>query len=212
MIDSYYEYLLKAWLLFGDRDFLDMWEAGIGPVNRYLADEVEGRLWYGPRPHGHRGEDPDPVRGPGRLLARGPGPGGDLERAGRLMESVHLMWTTFDVEPEQMDYVTMEVVHGGYPLRPEALESAYILYTLTGDERYKAMGWDIFQRIVRWCRHETGYAHLRDVRTKEKGDEMESFFLAETLKYAYLLFAPPETLDFTQVVFNTEAHPLRRTW
>jgi ER degradation enhancer, mannosidase alpha-like 2 len=41
---------------------------------------------------------------------------------------------------------------------------------------------------------------------------MESFFLAETLKYAYLLFAPPETLDFSQVVFNTEAHPLRRTW
>ena len=41
---------------------------------------------------------------------------------------------------------------------------------------------------------------------------MESFFLAETLKYAYLLFAPPGTLDFGDVVFNTEAHPLRRSW
>jgi predicted alpha-1,2-mannosidase len=211
-IDSYYEYLLKAWLLFDDQDFLDMWEASIGPVNRYLADEVEGRLWYG-HSDMHTGERT--ATRFGALDAFWPGVlalGGDLERAGRLMESVHLMWTTFDVEPEQMDYVTMEVVYGGYPLRPEALESAYILYTLTGDERYKAMGWDIFQRIVRWCRHETGYAHLRDVRTKEKADDMESFFLAETLKYAYLLFAPPETLDFSQVVFNTEAHPLRRTW
>jgi predicted alpha-1,2-mannosidase len=212
MIDSYYEYLLKAWLLFGDRDFLDMWEASIGPVNRYLADEVEGRLWYG---HADMHTGLRTAARFGALDAFWPGVlalGGDLERARRLMESVHLMWTTFDVEPEQMDYVAMEVVHGGYPLRPEALESAYILYTLTGDARYKAMGWDIFQRIVRWCRDEVGYAHLRDVRTKEKADEMESFFLAETLKYAYLLFAPTETLDFSQVVFNTEAHPLRRTW
>jgi len=173
---------------------------------------VEGRLWYG---HAHMDTGERTLTRFGALDAFWPGVlalGGDLERAGRLMESVHLMWTTFDVEPEQMDYVAMEVVHGGYPLRPEALESAYILYTLTGDARYKAMGWDIFQRIVRWCRDEVGYAHLRDVRTKEKADEMESFFLAETLKYAYLLFAPPETLDFSQVVFNTEAHPLRRTW
>ena len=41
---------------------------------------------------------------------------------------------------------------------------------------------------------------------------MDSFFLAETMKYLYLLFAPPETLDLNQVVFNTEAHPIRKTW
>ena len=57
-----------------------------------------------------------------------------------------------------------------------------------------------------------GYAHLEDVRTKEQADAMESFFMAETLKYAYLLVAPAETLDFPGVVFNTEAHPIRRTW
>ncbi|MCK5571930.1 MAG: glycoside hydrolase family 47 protein, partial [Bacteroidetes bacterium] len=45
----------------------------------------------------------------------------------------------------------------------------------------------------------------------EKSDRMESYFLAETLKYLYLLFAPPETLDFSSVVFNTEAHPIRGT-
>jgi mannosidase alpha-like ER degradation enhancer 2 len=48
--------------------------------------------------------------------------------------------------------------------------------------------------------------------TKQQRDEMESFVLAETFKYFYLLFAPPKTLDFDKVVFNTEAHPLRRTW
>lgn len=211
-IDSYYEYLLKAWLLFEDDDFRQMWEASIGPVNRYLADEVDGRLWYG------QAEMDSGERTTTRFGALGafwPGVlalSGDLDRAARLMESVYLMWTTFDVEPEGLDYTTMEVVREGYVLRPEALESAYILYTLTGDERYKAMGWDIFQRIVRWCRNDVGYAHLEDVRTKEQSDGMQSFFLAETLKYAYLLFAPEGTLDFDEVIFNTEAHPLWRTW
>jgi len=59
---------------------------------------------------------------------------------------------------------------------------------------------------------EAGFASLRSVVTKEQRDRMESFFLAETLKYAYLLFAPPATLDLDSIVFNTEAHPLRRTW
>ncbi|MFC1574510.1 GH92 family glycosyl hydrolase [Gemmatimonadota bacterium] len=211
-IDSYYEYLLKAWLLFEDLDFRRMWEASIGPVNTYLADEVDGQLWYG-RSDMDSGERTGTRFG--ALDAFWPGVlalSGDLDRGARLMESTYLMWTTFDVEPEQMDYTTMEVTSGGYPLRPEALESAYILFTLTGDARYKAMGWDIFQRIVRYCRNEVGYAHLEDVRTKEQSDGMESFFLAETLKYAYLLFAPPGTLDFEEVVFNTEAHPLRRSW
>ena len=58
----------------------------------------------------------------------------------------------------------------------------------------------------------SGYTVLTSVVTKEKGDLMPSYFLAETLKYLYLLFAPEETLDLRSVVFNTEGHPLRRTW
>jgi mannosidase alpha-like ER degradation enhancer 2 len=50
------------------------------------------------------------------------------------------------------------------------------------------------------------------VISKQQLDEMESFVLAETFKYFYLLFASPETLEFDKVIFNTEAHPLRRTW
>ena len=57
-----------------------------------------------------------------------------------------------------------------------------------------------------------GYAELKSVITKEKSDRTETYFFGETLKYLYLLFAPPETLDFDNVIFNTEAHPIRRTW
>ena len=66
--------------------------------------------------------------------------------------------------------------------------------------------------LVRYCRVDTGYAALANVVSKEKKDEMDSFLLAETFKYLYLLFAPPETVDLKTTVFTTEAHPIRKTW
>lgn len=39
-------------------------------------------------------------------------------------------------------------------------------------------------------------------------DNMESFWMAETLKYLYLLFSDREFIPLEENVFNTEAHPL----
>jgi mannosidase alpha-like ER degradation enhancer 2 len=104
----------------------------------------------------------------------------------------------------------MKVISASYHLRPEIIESAYYLYHYTGDERYRRIGATCFNAVVERCKTDAGFAALDDVRTDVKTDVMESYFLAETLKYSYLLFAPPETFDFEKVVFNTEAHPIRR--
>ncbi len=128
--------------------------------------------------------------------------GGDLLHAMRLQDSCFKMWTTFGIEPEVLDYREMKVVHAGYPLRPEIIESAYYLH----DE---AMGRTYLDALIANCRTDSGYTTLKSVITKEKGDLMPSYFLAETLKYLYLLFSPKK---FDTTVFNTEAHPLRRTW
>jgi mannosidase alpha-like ER degradation enhancer 2 len=209
-IDSWYEYLLKSWRLFGDDDFRRMWEASVGPMHRWLADERFGGLWYG---------QADMATGTrtgtrfGSLEAFLPAVlalAGDTARAGRLMASVNRMWTTFGIEPETLDYATMTIGdEPGYELRPESLESAFYLYRLTGEERYRAMGASMWAEIDRWTRTGAGFAALADVRTRAKRDRMHSFLFAETLKYAYLLLAPPATLDLSAVVFNTEAHPLR---
>jgi mannosidase alpha-like ER degradation enhancer 2 len=74
------------------------------------------------------------------------------------------------------------------------------------------MGETLFNNFVKYCRTESGYAALSDVTNKQQRDEMESFALAETFKYFYLLFAAPHGFNFDQVIFNTEAHPLRKTW
>ncbi len=212
-IDSYYEYLLKCWKLFGDEDCRRMWEDSIGPLNQYLADDVRGgELWYG---HADMDSGARTSTTYGALDAFMPGLlalGGDLERARRLQESNLKMWRLHGIEPESLDYSAMQVRSPGYALRPEIVESAYYLHHYTGDARYRGMGKEFFEDFVKYTRTEHGFSALKDVRSKEKDDSMESFLFAETFKYYYLLFAPATALDFDGVVFNTEAHPLRRTW
>ena len=211
-IDSYYEYQLKCWLLFKDKDCEHMWKSSVQAVNKYLADDSKKGLWYaqvdmntGKRIATHFGALD--AFFPAVLMRSG-----DLQRARRLQESAYKMWTTWSVEPEEIDYATMRVVSPGYPLRPEVMESAYYLYFYTGDARYVEMASTFLGSLSHYCKVDTGYAALSDVTTFTKKDEMESYFLAETLKYLYLTFAPKNTLDLNKVVFNTEAHPIRNTW
>src|SRR6476661_5753204 len=211
-IDSYYEYLLKCSLLFGDKDCADMWKQSVQALNKHLADSRPTGFWYG---------QVDMATGKrtatefGALHAFLPGVlalGGDLGRARRLQRSAYRMWNLHAVEPEVIDYRTMKILHPGYPLRPEIIESAYYLFHFTKDPDYQQMGRAFFVGLLSNCRTDAGYTVLKDVTTREKGDLMPSYFLAETLKYLYLLFAPEKTLDLDKVVFNTEAHPLRRSW
>lgn len=210
-IDSYYEYLWKCWRLFGDRDCLAMWNASIPAANRYLADDVDGALWYGyadmntgKRTHAYYGalDAFFPA-----LLALS----GDVPRAARLQDSSFRMWRLNGIEPEVYDYRSGRIVYPGYALRPEIVESTYYLSHYTRDPKYLVMGRTLFRDFVKYCRTDAGYAALSDVVTKRKKDRMESFVFAETFKYYYLLF-DPSALDFDAVTFNTEAHPLRATW
>ena len=120
-------------------------------------------------------------------------------RAEALQRSSFQMWTLYGIEPDTLDYIRLATPDAGYPLRPEIIESTYYLHHLTGDPIYLHMGQDYFDSLVRWCRTPEAYAALTDVRTKQQKDEMESFFFAETLKYLYLLYAPRDTVDWTEV-------------
>jgi mannosidase alpha-like ER degradation enhancer 2 len=211
-IDSYYEYLVKCARLFDDKDCRLMWRASTGPLNTWIADSTREGLWYG---HADMATGNRTATLFGSLDAFLPAVfalSGDIRRGRELEESCFRMWNRYGVEPESIDYSTMTATDPGYALRPEIIESAYYLYHYTRDRRYILMGRAIFDSLRTYCRTDAGYAALSSVISKKKADSMESFFLAETLKYLYLLFAPPGTLDFDAVTFNTEAHPLRRTW
>jgi len=207
-IDSYYEYLVKGATLFEDPELWAMWQNTIATVNAYVADEASGGLWYG-RVNMDTGKQCATLFGaldaffPAVLAL-----GGDLDRAARLEDSCYKMWTLHGIEPELLDYKTMKVVSGSYHLRPEIVESAYYLYHYAGDEKYRRMGATFFNSLVERCKTDAGFAALADVRAGVKTDAMESYFLAEAMKYFYLLFAPPQAFDFEKAIFNTEAHPI----
>src|SRR3954447_304350 len=139
-IDSYYEYLLKSSILFGDKDCANMWRESVHALNKHLADNASTGLWYG---------QVDMETGKrtatewGSLHAFLPAVlalGGDLGRARRLQASSYKMWNLKGIEPEVIDYRTMKITEPGYPLRPEIMESAYYLYHYTKDPQYQEMG------------------------------------------------------------------------
>ncbi len=208
MIDSYYEYLLKGFILFNDPGFGAMWKHSVNAVNSYLADEYRGNLWYG-RVDMETGKLQKPWFGaldaffPAVLALDG-----QMDRARALLNSCFKMWKLQGIEPELIDYRKMAILSPNYPLRPEIIESTYYMYYFTGNDRYRKMGSIYFKALKKYCRTSDGYTALKSVLSKEKDDKMDSYFLAETLKYLYLLFAEHETINLSKMVFNTEAHPM----
>ncbi|KAJ4324532.1 hypothetical protein N0V94_001272 [Neodidymelliopsis sp. IMI 364377] len=126
------------------------------------------------------------------------------------------------------------VIDARYMLRPEAIESVFYMYRITGERRYQDIAWTMFEAIEKRTRTGLANAAIKDVTLKsekkneaselrrgvvsghlEEGEEalledsMESFWMAETLKYFYLAFSEPGLLSLDEWVFNTEAHPLR---
>ncbi|TGO38265.1 hypothetical protein BHYA_0078g00170 [Botrytis hyacinthi] len=102
---------------------------------------------------------------------------------------------------------------GRYILRPEAIESVFILYRITGDPKLREQAWTMFNNIIKNTITDIAHAALDDCTVSEnppKADRMESFWMAETLKYFYLIFADPNLISLDEYVLNTEAHPLKR--
>lgn len=101
-----------------------------------------------------------------------------------------------------------------YILRPEAIESIFVLYRVTGNETFQDVAWNMFDSIMEYTQTEFANAALDDVTVTDgnppKSDRMESFWTAETLKYFYLIFSEPDLVNLDDWVLNTEAHPFRR--
>ncbi|XAR72463.1 Mannosyl-oligosaccharide 1,2-alpha-mannosidase [Bertholletia excelsa] len=96
-------------------------------------------------------------------------------------------------------------------LRPETVESLFMLYRITEDPKYREWGWEIFKAFESHTKVDSGgYTSLDDVTVipPRRRDKMETFFLGETLKYLYLLFGDSSVIPLDEYVFNSEAHPL----
>ena len=89
-----------------------------------------------------------------------------------------------------------------YILRPEAIESVFILYRLTGDPALPEAAWRMWNAIEKHTRTEIANAAITDVTLEDspKDNRMESFWPAETLKYFYLIFSEPDLVNLDEFV------------
>eukprot|EP01061_Rhynchopus_euleeides_P047704 TRINITY_DN9727_c0_g1_i1.p1 TRINITY_DN9727_c0_g1~~TRINITY_DN9727_c0_g1_i1.p1 ORF type:complete len:693 (+),score=232.95 TRINITY_DN9727_c0_g1_i1:314-2392(+) len=237
--DSYYEYLLKQFLLTGstEKRYRIMYEkAAKGIVTLLLKKSYPSGQAYVAE---LKNRDPSGVANKmdhlacftGGMLAMGASKLGSpiikdgvppeelLKHAEDLAETCYLMYK------QQPTGISPEVVyfHGGqdmeasqktpyYLLRPEAVETFMYLYRVTKKEKYRKYGWEVFRAILRWCKVKTGgFSGLSSVLSvpPDMDDLQQSFWFAETLKYLYLLFSDDDTVNLDEWVFNTEGHPLR---
>lgn len=210
-VDSYYEYLYKSFLLFGDEELGEIWRVSIDSVHKYLAEEYDGKLWYG-RADMHSGKLQSSVITlydaffPAILSLSG-----DMDRARRFQDTWAWLWNQYGLEPMVYDYKKGTPNYPVYDLNPEIIESACYLYYLTGEPKYLEMNMKFWSDIKEHCRTEVAFTSVENVETMEKRDYMPTFFFAETLKYLYLTFSRQEGhFKFEDYVFNTEAHPFYR--
>ncbi|PLX02691.1 MAG: glycoside hydrolase family 47 [Marinilabiliales bacterium] len=210
-VDSYYEYLYKSYLLFGDNEMGEVWKESIKAINKYIAEDYDGKLWYG-RVHMNTGEFENSVITlydaffPALL-----GLSGDTARAIRLQHTWDYVWNKYGLEPTAYDYKSGKTTYPTYDLNPEIMESAYYLFNISGDSSFYKMNEQYWADIKKYCRTDIAYTSIKNVETMEKKDYMPTFFFAETLKYLYLTFTSHNTeYQFNDYTFNTEAHPFKR--
>ena len=203
--DSFFEYLIKAYVMFGDDEYYRMFSDAYVAVMRYYHDDGwyhEAHLNTGVATHVQATS----------LQAFWPGMQtliGDLEAARATHARFGSVWDKYGVFPERFMYREQHLhpTEKHYPLRPEHAESTAMLYMATRDDSFRTVGARLHADITRHTRVPGGHASVRDVSTKALEDHQHSFFLAETCKYLYLLF-DDSFMDGRNLVFSTEGHPL----
>ncbi|ORX90009.1 hypothetical protein K493DRAFT_63273 [Basidiobolus meristosporus CBS 931.73] len=237
--DSYYEYLLKQYLLTEKSvdQYRRMYESSIDSMKKYMIAEARGQTYLSALNSQsviEKSMEHLTCFTPG-LLALGAKTlerPEDLELAKKLVKTCYDAYRTSEtgLGPEKVRWLadsdSVELLnpddakrvldHGFYSdipyyiLRPETIESIFYLYRFTGDRKYQEWGWQIFTALEKVSRTQFGYSGLNNVHDPQSLDnKMESFFMAETMKYLYLLFSSPDLINLEKYVFSTEAHPFK---
>lgn len=116
------------------------------------------------------------------------------------------------IEEERIPPGYIRMTSRKYILRPEAIESVFYMYRITGEQYWRDVGWNMFMSIDSHTRAPHGNSAIDDITKSAPDlmDQMESFWIAETLKYFYLLYDDPDNWSLDEWVLNTEAHLFHR--
>ncbi|XP_053566763.1 mannosyl-oligosaccharide 1,2-alpha-mannosidase IA [Bombina bombina] len=226
--DSFYEYLLKAWLMSDktDHEAKKMYYEAVQAIETHLIRKSSSGLtyiaeWKGGLLEHKMGHLTCFAGGMFALGADGAPTdktGHHTELAAEIARTCHESYdrTTMKLGPEAFRFdggveaIATRQNEKYYILRPEVIETYMYMWRFTHDPKYRQWGWEAVQALEKYCRVEGGYSGVRDVYAAHPShdDVQQSFYLAETLKYLYLLFSDDDLLPLEHWIFNTEAHPL----
>mmetsp|Transcript_58448 Transcript_58448/g.139047 ORF Transcript_58448/g.139047 Transcript_58448/m.139047 type:complete len:588 (-) Transcript_58448:75-1838(-) len=224
MGDSAFEYLIKVWIQRGGKDawLKKMYdEASEGILSKLLQTSSAGHVYVAESRGSSLSHKMDHLACfTGGMLVLGSktatNPEQHMKAAKGIGETCFQMYAKMasGIAPENVDLSSGELRAGAsYNIqRPESVETFFYLWRATKDPIWREHGWAAFQAWEKHCRIPTGgYVGVRDVRKENppKDDTQQTFWLAETLKYLYLLFSEDELIPLDKYVFNTEAHPLK---
>jgi hypothetical protein len=208
-VDSYYEYIYKAWYLFGDHDLKTIWETSHAAINKYIAQESDTSLWYGVV-NAYTGTKIKQsitlwdAYFPALLIYSG-----DTAHAEKSQKSWNYLWNKNGIIPVSYNYANDKVLNAKYYLNPELIESIYYLWHFTHNQNYMNDLITYYNDLKKYCRTDIAYTNLENVETKKQMDGLPSYFFAETMKYFFLAFSNSEINPETYV-FSTEAHPYNK--
>ncbi|KAK2856021.1 hypothetical protein Q5P01_004756 [Channa striata] len=226
--DSFYEYLLKAWLMSDktDEEGKKMYYDALQAIETNLIRKSSGGLTYiaewkgGLLEHkmGHLTCFAGGMIALGADGAPSEKTGHQMELAAEIARTCHESYsrTGLKLGPEAFRFdggveaIATRQNEKYFILRPEVIETYMYMWRFTHDPKYREWGWEAVQALEQHCKVEGGYSGIRDVYASSPNhdDVQQSFYLAETLKYLYLLFSDDDHLPFDHWVFNTEAHPV----
>ncbi|XP_007428362.1 mannosyl-oligosaccharide 1,2-alpha-mannosidase IA [Python bivittatus] len=225
--DSFYEYLLKAWLMSDktDEEAKQMYYNAVQSIETHLIRKSSNGLMYIAEWKGglleHKMGHLTCFAGGMFVLGADGAPadktGHHIELGAEIARTCHESYdrTGMKLGPEAFRFdggveaIATRQNEKYYILRPEVIETYMYMWRFTHDPKYRQWGWEAVEALEKYCRVDGGYSGLRDVYSNRKShdDVQQSFFLSETLKYLYLLFSEDDILPFEHWVFNTEAHP-----
>jgi len=216
-VDSFYEILLKSFIMFGEKEDSDMFNSSYTSIKQYMR-RGRGNCNSGTGLHPlyvnvEMGTGNTATNWIDSLQAAFPGVqllSGDVEEAICHHALYYSMWKKYGCLPERYNWKLDAPDVKFYPLRPELVESTYLLYRATKNPFYLHVGRDILHSLNNHTRAKCGYATVHDVHDMSLEDRQESFFLSETVKYLFLLFDTDNPVNHhtSNYLFTTEGHVL----
>ncbi|CAI4223785.1 unnamed protein product [Auanema sp. JU1783] len=214
-LDSFYEYLLKSYIMFGDSSDLAMYNEAMDTLMKHLRrGRKHCRSGVGDHPLFVNVDSRDGSMMTTWIDSLQASFSGLLVLEGKVEEAIcqhalyYAIWKKYGVLPERYNIKLQRPDVNFYPLRPEFVESTYILYRATKNPFYLKVGIEVMDSLKALTKVECGFATVHDVHDGSLEDRMESFFLAETLKYLYLLFDFSNLANVNEhkLLFSTEGH------